>query len=321
MPDKLIPGIKEPLAIKMPLPSYIQIEPTFKCNLLCSNCFRTSYKREKMNLDPALFKLILEQLPDLKVIKLQGLGETLLYDHLETILTYGKERNIEFITISNGTMISEKNSDFLLSYFSNFYLSLDSLLPERFSKIRGKSNLEEILKNFKILSNKKEKYKTKLGINFVITHENYDEIKNLADFVREYSIDIITLVEIENWFLPSQKEYKNTMEYIKKSREFSSVIRVSVIELMEEMKKTGTEAYFIGSEKRKERCLWPFYLSCITCDGYVIPCCTRANTELSGLGNVRETDFKDIWNSTAYMEIREAIIKNKPSFTCDTCPD
>lgn len=321
MPDKLIPRMNIAPAIHMPVPTYIQIEPTFKCNLKCSQCFRSFYRRDHLNLDPEKFDLILEQLPGLEVIKLQGLGEILLYEDLETILKKGREKNIEFVTITNGILISEENADFLLNYFNNIYISIDSLQKERFLELRGGASFETVFKGLEILSQKKEKYKTRLGINFVISHKNYDEIPLLAGFTEKYNLDILSLVEVENWFLPTQEQYKENSKYIKKAREYSQIIKESVDRLIEVFNKMKKEIYFVSSEKRKKACPWPFYMTCITCDGNVIPCCLRANPELSSMGNIFETDFKDIWNGKKYVEVREGILKNRPSINCDNCPD
>jgi len=319
--NTFIPEFKVPRALHMPLPTFVQIEPVFKCNLKCFHCFRSSYKREVQSLDPDKFKLIVEQFPSLEVIKLQGFGETLLYEHLESVLKFGREKGIDLDTISNGILLSEKNVDFLLDYFTSFYVSIDSLKEERFKKIRGGSSLKKVLKGLKLLSDRKEKYGTKLGINFVITHENYDEIPDLKVFLKKYNIDIITLVEVENWFLPSQKQYAGSTGYIRKSRIYSPLIRDYIKELSQFCYNEGIDLYYMNSDKRKALCAWPFYLAVITCDGHVLPCCLRANTEMNSMGNVFETDFKDIWNGESFKELRASILDNTPRITCDLCPD
>ena len=57
MPDKLLSRIKSPRSLHMPVPSYVQIEPTFKCNLSCLHCFRSFYTREKLSLSSNTFTL------------------------------------------------------------------------------------------------------------------------------------------------------------------------------------------------------------------------------------------------------------------------
>ena len=317
----LVPEFKCAANITMPLPTHIQIEPVFKCNLRCSHCFRSFYKRECTSLDPDKFKSLIEQLPSLEAIKLQGLGETLLYKHLEEVLQAGTARGIQFETISNGILISKENVDFLLYYFSVFYVSIDSINPEKFGKIRGGSSLEKVLKNLELLLEKKDKYNAAIGVNFVATHENYDEIPKINGFLEKYKVDIFSIVEVENWFFPAQKGYEENKKYINEARKFSSQIRNYAAELSSFCENRGVDFFFVDSRRRRLWCPWPYYIAIVTCDGTLIPCCLRADTELSGLGNVFESDFKDLWNGEAMKEFRAALLQNRPSLSCDICPD
>jgi len=62
---------------KMPLPTFIQLEPTTKCNYKCIMCSRSSLSPSRLNRDMSLseFKFIIDQIPSLKSVHLQGLGE------------------------------------------------------------------------------------------------------------------------------------------------------------------------------------------------------------------------------------------------------
>jgi len=88
--------------------------------------------------------------------------------------------------------------------------------------------------------------------------------------------------------------------------------------------KKGIESLeigFLSSEKRKLKCRWPFDSCFITVDGFVTPCCIRANPEVFNFGNIFETPFKEIWNGEKYQKFRETMIKNLPNPICDNCPD
>jgi len=59
------------------LPINIDIEPNNNCNFRCPHCQVTHWNKKITHLDEKSFNKILTQLPSLRVIKLQGMGEPL----------------------------------------------------------------------------------------------------------------------------------------------------------------------------------------------------------------------------------------------------
>jgi len=304
----------------MPLPYYAQIEPTTYCNFDCIICVRKTFNPSILNrhLTLAEFKIILNQIPSLKYIKLQGIGEPFLNPDLGEILKFGKQRKIIFKTISNGSVL--KTNKHLIQYFDYLTISFDSANKDNFEKIRRGSNFDVILENIKeIVDYKiKNKLKTKIGINTVVTHLNYQEIPQIIKLALSLRTDYIRFVEVKNCLTLIEQQFLKEQEFIKKSRRYIPKVREIIEE--ERRKIRGFSIGFLSSENRKSICKWPFYMVYITVDGFVTPCCILPNPEVFNFGNIYQEDFKKIWNGEKYQKFRESLIKNQPNFVCDHCP-
>lgn len=111
---------------KMPLPTFVQLEPTTRCNLRCIMCTRCTLNPKRLNKDLTLedFKKIIKQIPTLRGIKIQGMGEPFLNPELHDILEFGINHGIKFTTITNGTVL-DKNIE-LIKYFDEIRVSIDT---------------------------------------------------------------------------------------------------------------------------------------------------------------------------------------------------
>ncbi len=310
-------------AEEMPFPTHIQLESTTKCNLDCITCSRKSLSPSRLNKDLSLskFKYIVNSIPTLKSFQLQGLGEPLLTKDIWKIAKYAKAKKIKLSTTINGILINEKNVDKLLDLFGEIRISLDSVNEENYNKIRVGGNYKRLIKNIQLLVNKRKQLnsKTKIVLTFVVTHLNYHELEDFLKLCIELGCNC-GVVEVENWYVPGQKGYKKELEFIKKSRAFSSKIKNLVFKYKKEFKKAGLYLTYSSAEKRKAICRWPFECF-ITCDGYVTPCCIRQDPDVINFGNVFETPFGEIWNSEKYKMFRRTFIINSPNPICDECPD
>ncbi|UCC94721.1 MAG: radical SAM protein, partial [Candidatus Omnitrophota bacterium] len=204
--------------VPLPIPNFIQLEPTTKCNCKCKTCTRRTINPRRLNKDLSLedFKKIVAQIRPLKEIKLQGMGEPLLCQNLMNILAYGTSKGIEFTVITNGTVVSNENIEPILKYFKNIVISVDSPCKENFEKIREGASYDQVLENVKKLIECKKRIglETIIGVNFVATHFNFGEIPLLFELCERIGIDEISIVEVENWMIPTQKGYSEEREFI-----------------------------------------------------------------------------------------------------------
>ena len=219
---------------KMPLPSFVQIEPTTRCNLNCVMCTRSKMNRNRLNHDLSFeqFKKILQEIPSVRTIKLQGMGEPLLNENLFAMTEYGRKKGIRFVTTINGTLINANNIDLILKNFQEITISLDVANSKDYLNIRRADCFEVVKKNIRLLIQRREelKSKNKIAINSVISHLNYKEIPKIIELAKECGIDAIGFVEVENWKTPLEQDYQSELNFIQQARKLSKEIERLILE-------------------------------------------------------------------------------------------
>ncbi len=89
------------------VPRVVFIEVTNRCNLLCETCPRTYFTREPLHtLSYDEFLRIAEQFPEMRRAVLHGIGEPLLNRDLPQMVRYLKDRGVEVLFNSNGTLLN-----------------------------------------------------------------------------------------------------------------------------------------------------------------------------------------------------------------------
>ncbi len=304
----------------MPLPDFAQIEVTTRCNFSCITCSRTSLDKNRINRDMTFqeFKYIIDQIPTLKTVKLQGLGEPFFNRDITQMAQYAKSKGIKVTTISNGSIIPNRET---LRFFDAVTISFDSLNEQKFESIRVGSNFNRIINNIKTLVKlkKENQLNTLIGINSVISHMNYQEIPEIAKTVNQIGVDLLGFVEVENWYIPNQPEFAASVEFIKNARTKT----IDISNLIKDAIKinNNVKIYYSSSTRRKLTCNWSFFSTFITVDGYVTPCCIRMDKGAFYFDNVFQNKFAKIWNDRKIQNFRISNIKDLSNPVCDFCPD
>jgi len=303
----------------MALPQFAQIEVTTRCNFRCVTCSRKSLPRSRLNRDMTLeeFVKIVKQIPTLKLVKLQGLGEPFLNEHLGAILNYCARSNIRCTTISNGSILPELD---VLRLLDSITFSLDSAVKSNFEFLRKGSDFDLIVRNISdvVQIKKRNRLRVKVSLSMVVTHLNFEEMEKVFEMGIALGVDVVGFVEVENWYIPSQSGYQDSLAFISDTRKISGLIKEKV-EFFR--RKNIVPVAYLGSEPRKLTCEWPFKGVFITVDGFVTPCCIRMDPSVFNFGNIYDSSFKSIWNGEKYVSFRTANLRNLPNIVCEKCPD
>lgn len=311
----------------MPLPTFVQIEVTTLCNFKCVTCSRESLPLTRLNksVNPIVIDRLLEQLPDLQEIKLQGLGEPLMTPGIDDIIKTIRTRNphVRILTVTNGSLLTLKKYREIALSVDDLRISFDSSNAENFEKIRVNSRYSRIMEGVKLLSKERTatNSNTHIAIDFVATHLNYNEILDLEKIAVSLQIDEVGVNEVQNWYIHSQKEYLSESKFIDEARKHSADIKKNVSVLKNKLKPYGIKVVSLDSSPMKYDCTWPFSGTFITSDGFVTSCCIRMDPEANNFGNIFEEDFRNIWNNEKYREFRTALILGKNNGVCDNCPN
>lgn len=124
-------------------PTFLNLEPTTRCNFNCWYCIGRHMKQEDIQLDN--FAAALDHFPALKTLALVGEGEPLLHKDFFVMARLAKARDIRVMIISNGSALSRSVVKELCETGVDYVsVSIDSANPETFASSRLDGKLEQV---------------------------------------------------------------------------------------------------------------------------------------------------------------------------------
>lgn len=201
-----------------------------------------------MPLDNA--KNILDQMiPYLDSIGLTGLGETMMYPHLLDVLKHIKKRKPSIVTTvsTNAHFNGYLNKVTpLLPYLDCIQFSVDGC-DKVYEQMRPGTNFAEITKN--ICQTIAISKNTEFMINFVISKDNYHDMRNIIKYAKKMNIMFVNFNVMSIKAMPKQTfDYYSFM----KSNDFKEAVKQALeeAEIHHEMEITGL--VFNDNEQQEE---------------------------------------------------------------------
>ena len=298
-------------------PISIDVEPTGRCNFKCRFCQVPSMDRHVPDLTLGNFKKILAEFPYVLRVKIQGMGEPLLNNELFEIISYMKSRSIYTFFTTNGSLLTDTNSrKVLASGVDEIYISLDGATRETFESIRTGGVFEQVTGNIRRLASMRSKGRPLLNAWTVATRTNAGELMNIIRLAGELGLDgIIIQQDISFWGKP---EFRSRYHDESVTQGDMDNILDNARALAEEL-GIGFSLHRSDSYSASSQCMWPWKSTYVSADGYIIPCCVRADPQLLNFGNILETPFRKIWNGPEYRNLRKSIKSNKVWDYCKDC--
>jgi len=274
-------------------PIHLDLETTSYCNLECVMCPRTILmnrgldylKGEDKEISWELYKKIIDESSKegLKSIKFQYLGEPLADSLIIKRIKYAKSKGIiDTMFNTNATLLDRGTSqEVLKSGIDNVFFSVDSIIPEKYEKIRVNANYDEVVENIKTFMILKKAIYPHINTRISMVVLPGTTQKELNDF-KDFWLPIVGTVGFDKWINHANlKEHK-------------------------------TNAGFI--------CVQPFQRLLIKYDGTVSPCCNDALKEFP-VGNVNYQTIKEIWKGNKIQQLRNAHVKGnyKDIDICKKC--
>lgn len=169
--------------------TYLQIEPTTRCNFRCIFCCRS--KLEQKDIDIPLFKLALEELPSMYQIHVQGEGEPLLHPEIIEMFRLARKKAHILTTITNGSLLKKYYKELVDCGIDRIGISIETVDNDAFHRIRGGS-LDSIIEGIKQVIQYKKNSKSArpaLGFEVALLKENIPELRKIAELYRTLEMD------------------------------------------------------------------------------------------------------------------------------------
>lgn len=321
-------------ALTPPPPTELQIEVTGSCNLSCQMClvaYRPKLGRSA-SFSLASVRRVLDDLPSVRRLTLQGLGEPLLAPDLEAIIAEAVRRGIEVGFNSNGTLLTRERSDRLIAAGLNWlHVSIDGARPETFAEIRRGGQLDKVVANLRALVTARadaERAHPWIQMNTVLMRANHREVDALVRLAADIGVDRLWIqglsheftdvagdpafIEIGRW---TDRQLLRPDEVERMLGEAAALARRLGLDLR--LPAAGSSD---GGRRPGERgCDWPWRSAYVSHDGGVQPCCMLMGRHRGRVGNVHEQPLSELWRQPDYVELRAGLLGDDPPAICQGC--
>ncbi len=323
-------------------PQVVFIEVTNRCNLLCETCPRTFFNREPLkSLTYQEFVEIAEQFPNMRRASLHGIGEPLLNKQLPQIIKYLKERDVEVIINSNGTLLTPAWQKALVeSGLDEYRCSIDGARPETYARIRGANLLHKLVAGLGGLVNTKARLQAqnpRISIWCVSTKENLAELPELVRLAARLGVPEIYLQRMTYFAQEPEQQYgmaRQELAIFDPDHDYQEEVIAECEALSAELgldfraagarhPRSSLEAARPADFAPWQECMRPWTTAYVTANGNCLPCCISPfathNYDSLILGNLFERPFADIWHDHLYQHFRTKLLSAQPHQACASC--
>ena len=320
-------------------PRNIFIEVTNHCNLLCSTCPRTFTTYEDLkSLSWEAFVQVVDQFPEMERAVLHGIGEPLLNYELPRMIAALKARNVTVLFNTNATLLTiDRARELIDAGLDELRVSLDSVDPKTFHKIRGAPLLNKLITHLKGFVKLKEEMGAdhpQLSLWMMGMRENIQELPEMVRMAADLGIHDVYLQRLVYYAhdpdSPGMMKADHGL-FTNHDAEIDRVImqaeflaRSLDVCLHASGAATAMQSIVKSTQRRPwSQCMRPWTTAYITANGNALPCCispfATANYQSLILGNVFDQPFQDLWNAKPYQAWRKKLLSEQPHEACAGC--
>jgi radical SAM protein with 4Fe4S-binding SPASM domain len=259
------------------LPVEYIVETTAKCNLYCPMCPRETHKQPKEDMTDAIFERLVQGAAHTgEHMMLIGLGEPLMDRKIFDRIEYCERHSISTLLSTNGTLLTEKGANALLkTRLAHLTLSFDGASKETFEHYRKGARFEKVRDNFVRFARMKHESGSKMQVvvQFVRMPGNAHEVEEFRDFWNAVpGVDQVRVKEDEtNLVQPEGRHARSSTEQSGSSRPCHYLWRGAMY---------------------------------VKHDGRVFPCCQSYMLDGQPVGDLRDSDLEEIFNSEEMRRLR-----------------
>ena len=249
--------------------------------------------------------------------------------HLKPAIKYLKENsNIDMGMFSNGSMLTRFDLfETVVDSLSWIRISMDAGKAKSYDDLRitnKSNNFKVVLDNIKkLIKIKKERNsKITIGVGFVVTQDNYEEVLDFANLFKNLDVDYCQykpeIIQIERNGASDKKQQISPTFWANK-----------VIDLLDQASEILGEKFQCNSYKVQDllvdknkkygreykECIGSQLQPCIGADGEVYVCTNHRGHKERSYGSLYEKPFAEIWGDVAKRGCVMNQIENKEKFS------
>lgn len=291
------------------MPAKAGIEPTTSCNLRCPECPSglRAFTRPTGMLQVQQFKAMVDQVhKDLVYLLMYFQGEPYLNPGFLDMAAYAASRGIYTATSTNAHYLSPETARKTVeSGLHEVIVSIDGTTQEVYQQYRVGGNLEKALEGTRELLRQRKALRSatpRVVLQFLVVGPNEHQVEDVKALGKELGVDEVVLKTAQIY------DYQEGSPLIPSQDRFSRY-------------RKGTDGRYQLKNKLRNQC-WKLWMGTeITWDGRVLPCCFDKDGKYV-MGKLGETPFRDIWNSEAYRDFRQSVLRSRGQIDiCTNCSE
>lgn len=313
----------------------LELYPTLACNLDCRFCDTTDRHRkpvDELSIDRLL--TLVDEAAELGVqrVFVLGGGEPLVRRGVDRLLWRVKERRMEGVLTTNGTLLGARLARQLVETgWDEVHFSVDGPSPEIHDALRGQAGaFRRTVRNacrLSVLRRKARQETPRVALHFVLTNRNW---RTLPDMVRlgralgAFRIDFDALIA----YRPEQVALRLSPEQARRLPDVAAEAldlarRYGIATTLEHFLDPGridrgatqvplpSEPGLSGAP-----CLKAWHYLVVQADGRTSPCCVLAGHG----GSVRTQSLARLWTHDPFLKrVREGMLRKAPLDRCREC--
>jgi len=287
-------------------PSFISIEPTNICNLLCPECptgNETSIvEKGKMTLET--FKRVIDETKKTTMyMNFFFQGEPFINSNATEMIKIARDAGIAVGTSTNAHYITEKNAkEIVNSGLSKIIFSLDGYNQETYELYRRNGKFEKVIRGLKALSEAKKELNSTtplIELQCLLLKHTEHEKPRIKEIGNKYGADAV----------------------IFKTAQFYSAENLHLVP------ETKNSRYILNEETQtlerktppKNKCWRMWSSNVFAWNGNVVPCCFDKDHTFS-YGNILDNSLEDILTNKQTQRFKTTVHENRSSIKmCQNC--
>jgi radical SAM protein with 4Fe4S-binding SPASM domain len=222
------------------------------------------------------------------------------------MVQYAAKRKIYTATSTNAHYLTENFARKTIeSGLDRLIISLDGTTQETYQQYRIGGKIEKVIEGTKNVIRLKKEMKSSTPhviFQFLVVKPNEHQIEEVKALANELGVDEVRFKTAQIY------DYEDGSPLIPTIDRYSRYVP----------KENGK---FSIKNKFVDHC-WKMWHSCvITWDGTVVPCCFDKDAEYP-MGNLQETSFTNLWQSSSYTSFRQSLIRSRSEIEmCKNCTE
>lgn len=305
-------------------PITIDCALTTKCSYRCVYCYgKMQCINQSDNMDR---KTIFDFLDDAAEIGVRGIsfvsdGESTCNPNLKDAILHGYQNGLSMALGTNGYLLKDEELEEILPCLTYLRFNISAGEAGRYACIHGctESCYHKVIKTIRraVEIRNRKKLSVTIGMQMVLMPDFQDQILPLTKLGKELRVDYLVIKHCSD-----DEEGTLGVDYSKYD---------SMVEILREAEGYSTQEYQVSAKwskilshgkKTYGKCFGAPFILQMSGTGLVAPCGMFFNEKYSKyhIGNIKETRFKDLWNSDRYWEVMRMLASEEfdPNTECGT---